>query len=49
MICVYDVTNRSSFDRLSHWLTELKTYATKPDLVQMLVGNKVRSSRSLSL
>ena len=23
------------------WLTELETYATKPDIVKMLVGNKI--------
>ena len=41
VICVYDVSNRGSFDKLSHWLNELDTYATKTDIVKMLVGNKV--------
>ena len=38
---VYDVTQRDSFASLEMWLTELDTYATKKDLVKMLVGNKI--------
>jgi len=41
VIFVYDVCNRSSFDRLQHWLTELETYSTKSDVVKMLVANKI--------
>ncbi|KAI1725370.1 ras family domain-containing protein [Ditylenchus destructor] len=41
VICVYDVGNRSSFDRLEHWIVELETYCTKSDAVKMLVGNKI--------
>jgi len=41
VICVYDVSNRSSYDRLQHWLTELETYSTKTDVVKMLVANKI--------
>ena len=38
---MYDVTQRDSFASLEMWLTELDTYATKKDLVKMLVGNKI--------
>lgn len=41
VILVYDVSNRSSFDRLEAWLSELETFSTKHDIVKMLVGNKV--------
>jgi len=41
VIFVYDVSNRSSYDRLQHWLTELETYSTKSDVVKMLVANKI--------
>ncbi len=41
VILVYDVTSRNSFAKLDMWLTELETYATKPDIVKMLVGNKI--------
>ena len=41
VIIVYDVTNRSSFDKLDNWLTELDLYSTKSDIVKMLVGNKI--------
>lgn len=41
IILVYDVSNRESFNRLTQWLTELETYATKSDIVKMLVGNKI--------
>ncbi|MFH4983326.1 hypothetical protein AB6A40_010035 [Gnathostoma spinigerum] len=41
IICVYDVSNRSSFDRLDHWLYEAETYSTKYDAVKMLIGNKI--------
>ena len=35
------MTQRDSFASLEMWLTELDTYATKKDLVKMLVGNKI--------
>ena len=38
---VYDVTNRTSFDRLEHWLAEIDTYCTKSDAIKMLIGNKI--------
>ncbi|CAI5445666.1 unnamed protein product [Caenorhabditis angaria] len=41
VICVYDVTNRSSFEKLAHWMTEVDTYCTKEDAVKMLVANKI--------
>ena len=43
MVCdvVYDVTSRESFEGLEVWLNELDTYATKKDLIKMLVANKI--------
>lgn len=38
---MYDVSLRESFDALEVWLNELDTYATKKDLIKMLVGNKI--------
>jgi len=43
IICVYDVSSRSSFDNLDHWLLEVDTYCTKANAVKMLVGNKIDS------
>ncbi|KER28490.1 hypothetical protein T265_13575, partial [Opisthorchis viverrini] len=40
-IIVYDVSNRGSFDRLSNWMEELKTFSSHHDMVRMLVGNKI--------
>lgn len=39
-ICVYDVTKRETFNKMSDWLEEVHTFATKADLVTMLVANK---------
>jgi len=38
---VYDVASRKSFEGLDIWLNELDTYATRKDLIKMLVGNKI--------
>ena len=40
-VAVYDVSERSSFEGLEVWLNELDSYATKKDIVKMLVGNKI--------
>ena len=49
VIVVYDVTNRSSFLHLDNWLNELEIYATKPNLVKMLIGNKIdKEERTIS-
>lgn len=45
VIMVYDVTNRHTFSKLDMWLSEVDTYATKPNLVRMLVGNKIDKVR----
>jgi len=41
VIFVYDVSTRQTFDKLNEWLNETETYATKQDLIKMLVGNKI--------
>ena len=46
---VYDVSSRESFQNLETWLNELDAYATKKDLVKMLVGNKIdKETREVS-
>ncbi|KAG8519339.1 Ras-related protein Rab-18 [Galemys pyrenaicus] len=41
VILVYDVTRRDTFVKLDNWLSELETYCTRNDIVNMLVGNKI--------
>jgi len=41
VILVYDVCARQTFDKLTDWLNECESYATKNDVVKMLVGNKI--------
>jgi Ras-related protein Rab-1A len=43
IIVVYDVTNRTSFDNVSRWLTEIDKYA-REHVNKLLVGNKVDST-----
>ena len=38
---VYDVSRKESFDHVTAWLAELEVYATFPNLVKMLVANKI--------
>lgn len=38
---VYDVSNRDTFDALNTWWNEVNTYCSSPDVVKMIVGNKV--------
>ncbi|XP_072337695.1 ras-related protein Rab-26-like isoform X2 [Scyliorhinus torazame] len=40
LLLLYDVTNKTSFDNIQAWLTEIHEYATQ-DVVIMLLGNKV--------
>lgn len=44
-ILVYDVSSKQSFQKLDNWLGELETFATKHDIVKMLVGNKIDKDR----
>ncbi|XP_067397535.1 ras-related protein Rab-18-B-like isoform X3 [Emydura macquarii macquarii] len=41
VILVYDVTRKDTFTKLMTWLNELETYATRSNIVKMLVGNKI--------
>lgn len=41
IILVYDVSCRSTFESLEHWLLEVDTYCTRSDAIKMLVGNKI--------
>lgn len=40
-ILVYDVSSHITFRKIEDWLTEIDTYATKPNLIKMIVGNKI--------
>ncbi|KAM4025074.1 ras-related protein Rab-26 [Anomaloglossus baeobatrachus] len=43
LLLLYDITNKTSFDNIQAWLTEIHEYAQK-DVVIMLLGNKVDST-----
>ncbi len=46
---MYDVARRDSFDNLGIWLNEIETYTTVPDVVKLLVGNKIdKENREIS-
>ncbi|KAG1442298.1 hypothetical protein G6F56_011122 [Rhizopus delemar] len=44
VILVYDVCNRETFDGLNSWFNEVNTYCSSPDVVKMIIGNKVDKS-----
>ncbi|CEF67275.1 Ras-related protein Rab-18 [Strongyloides ratti] len=41
VICVYDVSSRSTFNKLEHWIQEIDTYCTKNEAIRMLIGNQI--------
>lgn len=45
---MYDVTKQGTFQKLDSWLNELEIYGTKPNLIKMVVGNKIdRANREI--
>ncbi|KAL1921222.1 uncharacterized protein VTP21DRAFT_10938 [Calcarisporiella thermophila] len=48
-LLVYDITRHTSFENISHWLKELRSYADS-NIVLILVGNKIdlETSREVS-
>lgn len=44
-ILVYDVSNHTTFRKIEDWLNELDTYATKSNVIKMIVGNKIDLNR----
>lgn len=46
---VYDITVKESFDKVNYWLSQLKKFAPK-DIVIQIVGNKIdkESERKIS-
>eukprot|EP01097_Dermamoeba_algensis_P005001 TRINITY_DN3186_c0_g1_i1.p1 TRINITY_DN3186_c0_g1~~TRINITY_DN3186_c0_g1_i1.p1 ORF type:complete len:209 (+),score=27.64 TRINITY_DN3186_c0_g1_i1:118-744(+) len=44
IVLVYDVNSRKSFEAINTWLSEVDLYATNPDLIKLLIGNKVDQS-----
>lgn len=41
-VLVYDITNKSTFDKLHSWIDDVKEYSNNSNLQMLLVGNKVR-------
>ena len=41
VILVYDVTNRTSFENVIHWLEEVKAKSDKTSLPLVILGNKI--------
>eukprot|EP00005_Dracoamoeba_jomungandri_P010844 CAMPEP_0174274856 /NCGR_PEP_ID=MMETSP0439-20130205/59502_1 /TAXON_ID=0 /ORGANISM="Stereomyxa ramosa, Strain Chinc5" /LENGTH=206 /DNA_ID=CAMNT_0015366899 /DNA_START=37 /DNA_END=657 /DNA_ORIENTATION=+ len=41
IVLVYDVTDRDSFLHLEIWLKEIEMYCNNPEVVKLLVGNKI--------
>mmetsp|Transcript_2054 Transcript_2054/g.4765 ORF Transcript_2054/g.4765 Transcript_2054/m.4765 type:complete len:205 (+) Transcript_2054:252-866(+) len=49
IVLVYDVSVRESFQHLSTWLEEVDVFATNPNVVKLLVGNKIdKADRAVS-
>jgi Ras-related protein Rab-18 len=48
-ILVYDVASRDTFKKLDVWLNELETFSNKPDIVKMLVANKIDKVRCIGV
>uniref|UniRef100_A0A0X3P4V7 Ras-related protein Rab-18A n=1 Tax=Schistocephalus solidus TaxID=70667 RepID=A0A0X3P4V7_SCHSO len=40
-IIIFDLGNRESFESLEKWFQEIQTYTNRPDLVRLLIGNKL--------
>ena len=41
VIIVYDISHRDTFLHIDSWLEEVELFSTKPNLVKLLVGNKI--------
>ena len=41
VIIVYDISRRETFLHIDSWLEEVELFSTKPNLVRLLVGNKI--------
>jgi Ras-related protein Rab-11A len=39
-LLVYDISRRPSFETLAQWSEEVKKYASNPNIVLLVVGNK---------
>lgn len=46
VILMYDATNRSSFESLGYWLSEIQQHSTNSNVVKMLLGSKLDSAKS---
>lgn len=46
---MYDIAKHSTFQKLESWLNELEIYGTKPNMIKMVVGNKLdKTQREVS-
>jgi len=41
VVLVYDISSAESFDHVKQWMAEVQMYTTVPDVITLLVGNKV--------
>jgi Ras-related protein Rab-18 len=41
IILVYDITDRDSFENITHWLKEIDLYSSDEEVVKFLIGNKM--------
>lgn len=39
-LLVFDITNRTSYNHIKSWLTDISTYNTNINIIKILVGNK---------
>ncbi|XP_067638499.1 ras-related protein Rab-18 isoform X2 [Eurosta solidaginis] len=47
-VLVYDITNRESLTKLEAWIAELANYSDNPNIVTIVVGNKIDKERVIS-
>ncbi|BHF65214.1 Ras-related protein Rab-18 [Sparganum proliferum] len=40
-VIIFDLCNRESFESLEKWFHEIQTYTNRPNLVRLLIGNKL--------
>lgn len=45
---MYDITNRESLTKLEAWLAELENYSDNPNIVTIVVGNKIDEQRVIT-
>ena len=41
IILMYDITNRTTYNNIKHWLNEIDIYCTNQNYIKLLIGNKL--------